>query len=1012
MNEARHNLMQSMSKISARFGARARRIAKRAAYIFLLISILFGLIGYFWLPGYAKTKLETALSDALKRPVSIARISISPYSLSATIEDVKAGDVLSVGSLTVQLSYTSFIRLIPVVQEIQLDAPHLHLVRESKNRLNISDLLTTKDTVSNTPTPQFALNNISVSNGRIEWVDKVVGETQTLSDIRLGVPFIANVPSKIKVFVEPMFSAKLNGAPLELSGRMLPFASGHDAILDLTLDNLDITPFTDYVSVPLTLKSARLDTRLQLKFRHSEGHADSLAVTGDVALRNVQSIFTAQKLALDVPLLSARGIHADVFGQNISIDELALQSVGDKAAQAVFDHQNLARIGALKLSKLVLDLPAHHAAVSDVQLDHSDFTLLRTGSGSLNALDLAQAFAPPPGATQTKLPASPPPVWRWSADKITFASSALHFSDANVPGQICAVSDIALSLEKLSSDEHADLPLMLNANVNTHGTLAASGLVAQDGKADLKLMLNKIDLPALQGWATTNLNALLTRGDLSFNGTIHAQNGTADVAGDAVFNNFNVLDRVNAEDMLRWQQLKLNQLALHTQPLAIDIGEIALQNFYAQLLINPQGQLNLKGLVKDTGNTPAQSAPLASGTAKPPLPIHINKITLAGGNIDFTDQFIKPNYAAQLFDLNGHIGRLAAGTQSPVDISGKIERTAPLTISGTVDPFTTPVALNIQASAQGIDLPNLSSYSEHYLGYAIEKGKLSVDVNYRIDKGELSAENKIFLDQLTLGEKVENSTALDIPVRLAIALLQNSRGEINLDLPVRGSLNDPQFSISGIIFDVIVNAVVKAVASPFALLGSLFGGSDDISHIAFSPGYSTLTPAGEQRLRGIATAMSERPGLKIEITGFADPQSDRDGLKRAMLLRKVSATKLAALSGQNQQRGSLAETNVSADEYPLYLEQVYKNETFSGKPRNAIGLLKTQTPSEMETLLLTHMLVSDDDLALLADERAQAAQSWLTGQGNIPIDRVFLLISQVTAPEKDAPASQAKFSLR
>ena len=1002
---------------------RGLRILKRVLIIFIFALLLFGLIGYFWLPGFAKNKLETALSDALKRPVTIERLAISPYNLSATIEGFKAGDVLSVGSLYVNVSYTSLLRMIPVIQELRVDAPRVHLVRESENRLNISDLLDSKSGGNNSPPPQFVVNNISVSNGQVEWVDKVVGKTQILSDMHLGVPFIANVPSQVQVFVKPMFRAKLNGAPLELSGEMRPFANGHDATVEITLDGLDIMPVASYVKLPVTLKSALLDTRLQVQFQHSAGHASELSVTGNLALRNIQGELAAQKLAFDVPMFAVQDIHANVFAEKISIAEVAVKSNSHDAVTANYAHETLAQIGEFKLGKIVLDMHTHRAEVGDVELNDAEFMLRRNAQGSMNVLDLAKSFSSPHAPENKNTVATP--AWHWSVGNVAVVSGKLHYADAAIANQKMDVTNLALRLGKLSSEEQEVVPLTLNSNINEHGSLAASGTVALDGKADLKMELSKLDLPALQGWATDNLNALLTRGDLSFSGNVHAAHGVADVNGDVTLNNFNVLDRVNAEDMLSWKQLKLNKLAVHSQPLAIDIGEVSLRNFFAQLLINSKGQLNLKGLMKDTpekaasaqaaaSSVVATSAPIAIAgkTDKSALPIRVGKITLSGGNIDFTDNFIKPNYSAQLFDLNGHVGRLAAGTQSPVEISGKIDRTAPLAIAGTVDPFSLPISLNIQAAAKGIDLPNLSSYSEHYLGYAIEKGKLFVEVNYHIDKGELTAENKIFLDQLTLGEKVDSPSAMNIPIRLAISLLQNSRGEINLDLPIRGSLNDPQFSLGGIVFDVIVNFMVKAVTSPFALLGSMFGGSEDISHVVFAPGYSTVTAESEKRLLSISKAMADRPGMKIEITGFADPVIDRDGLKHAMLARKINAAKLAEQSKQNKGRGALEETTVTPEEYPVYLEQVYSSEHFSGKPRNAIGLAKTLPPADMEALLLAHFEVSDDDLAELADARGQAAESWLTEQGGVTVDRIFLLSSHVAPAEKDAPGSQAKFSLR
>jgi hypothetical protein len=1024
---------------AGRLGARGQRIVKRSAQLFAILFVLIGLLGYFWLPGFAKTKLEGALTEALKRPVTIQRIAVSPYTLSATVEGLKAGDTLSVSSLYVNVSSSSLFRLLPVIQEVRIADPRLHLVRESENRLDISDLLDEwAAKPSSGPTPEFVVGNITMTGGQVEWVDKVIGKTQTVSEIRLGVPFIANVPSKVEVFVEPMFSAKLDGAPLNLTGKARPFSVDHDASVDITLDGFDLTRLTAYVKLPFTVQSALLDTRLQVLFRHKDQNADSLSIAGDIALRNVQGEFAADKLSIDVPLLALKGLRADVFGQKYTAETLALQTRDGKQAAADLNGKPLTRIGEFKFTKLALNLPAHQADIGEIQLNHSEVMLARTRQGNLNVMELFAAAPeknakPAPAAkadkAAPKAEAKNEPVWHWSVGKTAINDSQLHFADEAVTDQTLKLSDLTLALGKLDSADKTAVPLALKSAVNEHGTLSADGTITLDGKTDLKLDLSKVDLAALQGWVTANLNAVLTRGDLSFAGEVHAAGGNADVTGDAVLADFNVLDRVNSDDMLRWKQLKLDKIAVHTQPFGMSIGEIGLRDFFAQLLVNPKGQLNLKGIVKEStpqaaapgaptaspapAATPpvVASAPVAPAKTEPPLPVKIGKITLANGNIDFSDEFIKPNYSARLTGLNGRIGALAAGTQSPVDITGKIDRAAPVHISGKVDPFASQVALNIQASAKGIDLPNLSSYSGRYLGYAIAKGKLSADVSYRIEKGELIAENRIVLDQLTLGDKVESPSALDIPIGLAISLLQDSRGVIDLDLPIRGSLNDPQFSIGAIVVKVIVNFVVKAVTSPFALLGSLFGGGEDLSNLMFVPGQSALTPDNEKRLQAIAKAMADRPGLKVEITGYADPAADREGLKRALLDRKIKARKLADQTRFGK-RGSMEDVTVSAEEYPKYLEEVYSAEKIPNKPRNAIGIAKSVPVADMEKLLLDYLPVTENDLNALADERGHAAQTWLTGQGAAAPDRVFLMNSKVAPAEKEVANNRVGFSLR
>jgi hypothetical protein len=393
-------------------------------------------------------------------------------------------------------------------------------------------------------------------------------------------------------------------------------------------------------------------------------------------------------------------------------------------------------------------------------------------------------------------------------------------------------------------------------------------------------------------------------------------------------------------------------------------------------------------------------------------PVHIGRVVLKGGNINFNDQFIKPNYRANLTGITGRVGPLKPGKRGEVNIRGAVDKSAPLEIKGKVDPFGSEFFLNIKVKATGIDLPTFSPYSGKYVGYVIEKGKLSVDIHYHIEKGELKAENNIFLDQFTLGEKIESPDALDLPITLAIALLKNQRGEIDINLPISGSLNDPEFSMGGIIIKVIVNLLTKAVTAPFALLGSLVGDGEELSEIDFLPGYGRVEPEAEKRLQALSKALTDRPALKLEITGYADPENDHDGLKQAILERKVKAQKLSEGVEKGEADGSLQDVNLEPEEYEKFLELAYEEEKFD-KPKNMIGFTKDLPVPEMEQLMLANINAGDDELRKLALQRAKAARDWLVEKGSISIERVFISEPRIESEvDGEKLGSRAKFSIK
>lgn len=988
----------------------ARRGLRWTLGILLGLVILFGLLGYFWLPGYAKGRLETELSTLLHRPVSIESIAVRPYSLEATVSGLRIGErpdlagsvadappLLALGEARARLSMASLRRLAPVVSEVFIRSPRLHVERLGDGRYSVSDLV---DEWLNKPDDggkaEFSVSNISLEDGRVEFVDRPKDSRQVVSEIRLGIPFIANFPSEQETWVVPHFSAQVNGAPLTLEGKTRPFADRREALLELKLQDFDLTNVEAYAPVQLAARilSARLDTDLELVFGQSEGQPPDAVLSGTVALR-----------------------------------QLELAEAGGEAKGA----HRLLKLPALELALARADTTGA-VAIDRIAVDSPEIAVRRDAQGRLDWMSLikmepaAQPAAEQAAAAQTA-PAAPPASLRLSIAELAVNKGRLQFKDeaAATPLDIAPFEFTAKGIDLAGT---APVDIAFEGTVNKRGKLRVEGSVAWAPlAADLRLDARDVDLVPLQGWVADRLNAVLTRGTASFKGEARVAGETPaiTVRGAGRLASFNVLDKANAADLLRWRSLDVGGIDLVTEPLKVDIASVALSDFFARIILSPEGRLNLKDIVRSdaaaeaTAAAPAQ-APAAEPAATPApaplaenaqaLPLSIGRITLQGGNVNFTDNFIKPNYRANLTELAGRIGPLKPGAPGDVEIRGSIDRTAPLEILGKADPFGSELSLDLAARAKGIDLPGFSPYSGKYLGYGIEKGKLSVDVKYRIEKGELKAENSIFLDQLTFGEKVDSPDALSIPLNLAVALLKNSRGEIDINLPISGTLNDPQFSLGGIIFKAFVNLIVKAVTAPFALLGSLFGGGEELSMVDFAPGRAALAPEAEKRLQALAKALADRPALKLEVTGRADPAGDREGLKRAILERRVRAQKLAEAAKKGEAGGSLVEVRVTDEEYPKYLERAYKEEKFP-KPKNLIGFAKSLPVSEMEQLMLANIAAGDDEMRQLATRRAEAAKNWLVERGGIDAARIFVLAPKIE-PEADGKklGSRAEFSLR
>ncbi|HEY6221993.1 MAG TPA: DUF748 domain-containing protein, partial [Candidatus Eisenbacteria bacterium] len=391
-------------------------------------------------------------------------------------------------------------------------------------------------------------------------------------------------------------------------------------------------------------------------------------------------------------------------------------------------------------------------------------------------------------------------------------------------------------------------------------------------------------------------------------------------------------------------------------------------------------------------------------------------LTLQGGRIGLADQFVQPNYSATLADLSGNMSGLSTeeGTVAQLDLKGRLADRSPLQITGRVNPLAATAFADIQASFRDIDLPPFTPYSGKYAGYAIARGTLTMEVAYKLQNRKLAAENKFLVDQFEFGQKVESKDATKLPVRLAVSLLKDRNGLIDLDLPIEGSLDDPKFRIGKIIWQVLGNLIAKAATAPFSLLGKLLGGKgEEMSSVDFADGRETLDDAAKRRLDALAKALNDRPALRLEATGRFSGDRDGEGLRRLLLERKVKAQKLPDLVQKGEAPASVDAVVVAEGEYPIYLKKAYKKEKFK-KPRNVLGMANDLPAPEMEKLMLANLTVTDSDLRQLALDRANAVKGYLTGTGKVEGARVFVLepAAKPSEPAGKALASRVDFTLR
>ena len=670
-----------------------------------------------------------------------------------------------------------------------------------------------------------------------------------------------------------------------------------------------------------------------------------------------------------------------------------------------------------------LDLDQRKAAIGTVTLDQLKLLAHREADGSINLAKLLRSSgADTRPSPDNKATAGKP--WQFGIAGIAVNDANVKFLDDAAPSPVkLEIAPLNLSLKGLSSDLSKDATLELSGGFPRKGQFKVSGTVAPSPlKTDLRIQTRNLDIAALGAYAE-KLNATIASAALSSNLHLKLGKNTRDqlrlgLYGNATLGKVRVLDKVTDDDFINWNAFTANGIKVRLdgdQAPFVHVNELALSDFFARLIMSASGKLNLQDIMAGNAGTPtsitqdspaaeagpttpAEAAPApepSTAPASPPANISLGQITLQGGQVRYSDHFIKPNYTATISSITGKVGAFGTQSATPAEVlmQGEFDHNAPLTITGSINPLAPTASVDITAKAGSVELTDLTSYSIKYAGYPLTKGKLSFDVRYQLQQGQLTADNHIYIDQLTFGDHVAGPDATKLPVQLAVSLLKDANGVIDLHVPVSGSVSDPEFSLGGVILRAFVNLIAKAALSPFSLLSSAFGGGDTLSHVLFDPGLAVLTPETITHLDTLAKALSDRPALKLDISGRADPELDKPGLREAMVNQRVKRQLIRDTVGKGDSVDP-STLQVPAEAYDKYLKRAYDAEDFP-KPRNFIGIAKSLPPEEMKKLMLANMPVTDESLQNLAEQRAENVRKYLAAK--VDPNRLF-----VVAPKLDS----------
>ncbi|MHB9005684.1 MAG: DUF748 domain-containing protein [Limisphaerales bacterium] len=582
--------------------------------------------------------------------------------------------------------------------------------------------------------------------------------------------------------------------------------------------------------------------------------------------------------------------------------------VSNLQIQSADGAETLLTVPAFAVENVSASLTDQVIQVGAVKSGGTQLAARREADGTLNLLQLLTATNPPPTATDSpSAPTSSP--WTVRIGEIALSDYSVQLEDRFVtPPTRTTLDQMSVNLRGLSTVSNAPATTLLSLRINETAGLEVKGTVLPiPPGADLEFGLTNFDLRTLQPYLEPQVRIGISNGIFGIQGRVRYQapgTGSPELRFTGGFHVTNLFstDLVAREPLVSWDGLDVSGIDFAWEPSRLQIGRLYWGGLKANLLIATNGQANLATLIPAPTNAPAAGPGTASSTPAAPFPIQLDELAIDHASFRFADASIQPNCRFEIQELTGTVRGLSseAGATARVDLAGKVDDQSPFGLAGTFNPLAEPIVLNLSFTNQNLQLSPFSPYAEKYAGHPLNRGRLSLDLKYELQQTELKAENRFLIDQLTLGPRNESPEATSLPVKLGVALLKDRNGRIDLDVPVSGRLDDPEFKVGPIIVKVVANLIVKAAASPFKLLGGLVGGGEELSFVEFEPGQARFAEGETNKLGQLTRALLERPAINLELEASIDPRHDREAMARHRVRTRLQTERLAELAAAGQ----------------------------------------------------------------------------------------------------------------
>ena len=946
--------------------------------------------GFLGVPYGVNWALKKYAEPIVGRTITTQEVKFNPFTLQFSVKGLnvqKDGEppLLSVGYLKTKVLWNSLFKLSPLVQYITVDELNSTVIRTGLDTFNFSDIITRIQEMPSSPEEdkedkkddkplQFSIGNINLTNSSITLDDKFRHKVDKVTDLNFALPLISNFQNDVDVPITPDLRFNFNGEPFAINAESVPFTPGKKTGVNFTVTGLSLENAASFNPIPLNVKVTKgtMDCAFNLDFEKKQGEENAyLRLKGTVKMKDVG---LEDEIGKAYQIIGVKEIDANLkefafFRQNLDIGEIQLHN---PSVVVIRDSDSLN----------LVQLLTHIVKEQKAQVKQ-------------DAKEAKEKSALPADEKKT------PNDWSWNIDKVSVRNGTINFTDTTNNFKRSA-TNVNVTLAPINGEDGTRTSIDASVGAIGGHIQANGGMVITPFSMDLNLQSSGLSIADLTPYISQYSGAHVTQGTFSNKGELKlnlakavsfSYTGSADVAS------LNVTDKQGAP-AVSLKNLAVGGISVSgLSPLQISLGSIALTSPNVNVVMNKNGSINLASLGTPS-SAPAPAAKADSSAASKPQPkaqvsassssspaINVGKITLTDGRVRYTDNSIEPTFKLNASNLAGSLSNYSTTIKgnATIDVKGLLNGT-PMNISGTINPFESKLKLAMKGEVTSLSLPAFSPFSAKFTGHPIEKGLLTYKGTFDINQDKLTSENALVINKLEFGSQVPDAKDA-LPVGLAVSLLQDRQGQIDLNIPVSGSLDDPEFSVGGIIVKVIVNLISKAVTSPFALIGSMFGGEDmDLNNLQFATGSARLDEKTIKALNIVAKAMQDRPGIKIQIIGMASEKEDGEQLlmrdmRYAIYRDTTSATNAKVLT---------------AAQIDKAIKQLYSESTAPNKPKNA-------DIEQMKAFLMKNQRVATADLKQLADRRATAVRNYLIQKEKIAADRLFISTSKTQRGDQVVP---------